>query len=582
LLASLGPAWPADPELILRDAQTGFGLQGVVVVRELEQPVAPLAGVIDGLLAERERVDSRRVDQRIELSIESPLALRAEVAGYRPLHAVLRPDDRVRGRVLMLQPEVPQTVPAPVPGRLRVSGWVHDVETLLPLPGARVRVSGSETQAVSDAGGRFDLEVPAPVVVDYQPEALSITVLADGYPEWRQEGVLAGEDAIVLQVGLGGPSPSAAGHRQLRQDLAWSEPEPVGRRSLPVPRGAGDQPPTSITVGFADAGCSQRCCTGQCSHACSFDLEEYVRRGLPKEWIASWQQDALAAGAVAYRSYGAWHVFNPPSHGAYDLCSSACCQVNEPGTHANTDAAAAATAGLMLLRNDAVFRSEYSAQNNCLAGQMSCVNSDLSCGDGFVGSPALDWPCLADPVGQGRDCFGHGRGMSQWGNHFWTLENAPKNWKQQLDHYYNANGQGAGLRTASISQVLVIDELRVVPASVQPGETFTIELDVRNLAIEPHEAVLFGASVRRPGGAFIDDSDNDRLLVLPAGTSTQSRSFQVPSGAEWGGYELWVSLRIDVDGDGMISGNDLLQHQVMRQDAVVVGGGVFWDRFEMQ
>jgi len=309
-------------------------------------------------------------------------------------------------------------------------------------------------------------------------------------------------------------------------------------------------------------------------------LEEYVRRGLPKEWVASWQHDALAAGAVAYRSYGAWHVFNPPSHGAYDLCSSACCQVNEPGTHANTNAAAAATAGLMLVRNDEVFRSEYSAQNNCLLGDMSCVNPDLSCGDGFVGSPALDWPCLADPVGKGRDCFGHGRGMSQWGNHFWTLESEPKNWRQQLDHYYNADGAGGGLRTATISQVLVIDAVRVVPEVVMPGDAFTIELDVRNLAAEVHEAVLIGASIRRPGGSFIDDSANDEAVVLPSGVSTPSRSFQVPASAEWGSYELWVALWIDVDGDGAISSDDLAQHLVVRHDALVVGNEVFHDRFE--
>jgi len=180
LLAPLGPVWSADSELILRDAQTGFGLRGEVVVRELAVPMAPVADVIDGLLAERERSRTRWVDQRLALSIDAPLALRAEVAGYRTLHTVLRPDEQVRGRTLMLQPEVPEPVPEPVPGRLRVSGWVHDVETLAPLADARVRVSGSEVQAVSDAGGRFDLDVPAPVIVDHQPEPLTISVRADG------------------------------------------------------------------------------------------------------------------------------------------------------------------------------------------------------------------------------------------------------------------------------------------------------------------------------------------------------------------------------------------------------------------
>jgi hypothetical protein len=553
-----------------------------VVVRELDAPVVPLAGVIDGLLADAARTDTWSVVGRMSLSVDAPLAVRAEVAGYQPMHTVLRPDETVRSRTLMLQPETPKALPDPVEDRLLVSGWVHDADSLLPLSGARVRVSGQDASVDSDASGHFLLDMPAPAIVDHQPEAVTISVVADGYPEWVQEGVLAGEDVVSLQVGLGGKSPASAGHRQLRRDPAWPEVEPVGRQTLPMPRGVGDPPPASITVGFADAGCTTTCCTGNCPHACTMDLEEYVRRGLPNEWIASWQQDALAAGAVAYRSYGAWHVFNPPSHGAYDLCSSACCQVNAPGTHANTNAAVAATAGLTLIRNEQVFRSEYSAQNNCLFGQMSCSNTDLSCGNGFVGSPLWDWPCLADPVGLDRDCFGHGRGMSQWGNHFWTLEGEAKNWKQQLDHYYNANGQGSGLRTATVSRVMVIEEVRVIPELVGPGQGFTIELDARNLAAEPHEAVIIGASIRRPGSPFINDTANDQPVVLPPGTSTRSRQFQLPPDAEPGSYELWVALWIDVDGDGAISSDDLSQHLVVRPGALVVGGEVFFDRFELE
>ena len=66
----------------------------------------------------------------------------------------------------------------------------------------------------------------------------------------------------------------------------------------------------------------------------------------------------------------------------------------------------------MLERNGAVFRSEYSAENDCRLGTLSCSNSDLSCGNGYAGSPATNWPCLTDPVGIDRDCFGHGRGNS--------------------------------------------------------------------------------------------------------------------------------------------------------------------------
>jgi hypothetical protein len=309
-------------------------------------------------------------------------------------------------------------------------------------------------------------------------------------------------------------------------------------------------------------------------------LEEYVQRGIDNEWIAAWSHDALAAGAVAYRSYGAWHVFNPPAHGAYDICSSASCQVNDATTHSRTDAAVAATAGLMLVRDGAVFRSEYSAQNNALLGALSCSNADLSCGDGYAGSPATGWPCLADPVSAGRACFGHGRGMSQWGNHYWTQQDPPRRWKWQLDHYYNDRGNGSELRTAVISQVLSIDSVSPPIGSVLPGERITIALSAGNLAASAHEDVLIGASLRRGNDPFVDDPPNDRQVVLPSGASSTERFFDLPTALPAGFYDLWLALWIDVDGDGSISSTDLVQELIVLDSAIEVGAKIFEDRFE--
>ncbi len=595
MLAFLGPAWAAGSELILRDAQTGLALQGQVVMREVDESVVPVAHVIDRLLADRLQSEIMEVDARATLLADQPLAVRAEADGYRPLHAVLRPQALASGWTLMLDPETAHDAPKPhAAERLLVYGWVHDREDFEPVTGARVHVDHEVVEATSGADGYFELDIPAPAIVDHRPRPFELHVEHPDYPDWRRSGILAGAGSLSMQVGLGAEAPAAA-HRVLADPDIGPEPTTLDD-TQPVARElTGDEPPASVTVGFADAGCTETCgrpgCLNACAHSCVFSLETYTRRGVPNEWIGSWNADALAAGAVAYRSFGAWHAFNPLPEGDWDICSNACCQVNNDETQSGTDQAVARTVGLMLVRNDDVFRSEYSAQNNNLLGSRDCSNVDCdpgtglcACGDGFAGSPSTDWPCLADPPSVGDSCFGHGRGMSQWGNQFWTLESEPKNWKQQLDHYYNADdgGDSDSLRTATISQVLVIDEVRVVPENVMPGEAFTIELDVRNLAVEAHEAVLIGASIRRAGGSFIDDSDNDQLLVLPAGASTQSRTFQVPGAAEWGVYELWVSLRIDVDGDGQISSDDLSQHQVMRSDAVVVGCGVFFDRFEKQ
>lgn len=569
-------------QIRLRDAYTGLAVSGTVTLAPASGDLAPTVPAVEAAIAARDETRVLEVDGGVDIALDQPQALIARAAGYRPLHAVLRPASGHAGWTLLLEPRRPPGRQATAgDDRLLVDGWVRDHETAEPLADVRIAVAGRAASTRSREDGYFALELAPPRVEAGMPEALTITASREGYPRWRREGVLAGAGRTTLRVALGAPAVTAM-HRQLMRDGPWPPSEPPGRR-LPQrsdPAHRADVPPAAISVGFADAGCSVACCSGDCTTSCVMGLETYVRRGVGDEWIASWDEDALAAGAVAYRSYGAWHAFNPPAHGAYDICSSACCQVNTPATHASTDAAAAATAGLMLIRDGQVFRSEYSAQNNCLPGELSCANVDLSCGDGFAGSPQTGWPCLADPPSAGRDCFGHGRGMSQWGNHYWTLTAPPRHWKWQLDHYYNDNGDGTQLRTATISQVLAIDAARPPERTLAPGETFEIELDARNLAAGAHARVMLGASLRRGSDPFIDDPANDRRVELVSGTSTVARNFELPLDAPSGEYALWLALWIDVDDDGAISGVDLAQELIVLDDAVSVGEGLFADRFE--
>ena len=581
LLLAGGPA-----SLQLRDARTGMGVSGEVSWRGMDEVVAPVASVVDALLV-GESVESFTVDGSARLTVDRPTVVRVDAPGYETLHTVLRPAPDNRGWTLMLDPIDPVPIPvSPERDRLRISGWVSDYHGLGPVTDVRITVGNDDVRGQSDADGYFEIDVAALPVVDDVPEVLQIEVTAPGFPDWSLREVLTASGGVQLQVQLGGPSRDQPLQRQLGNDPVWPESDPGPRQSVATRTEIGDQPPASITVGFADAGCTVSCCTGSCPHACTFSLEEYTRRGLPKEWIASWAHDALAAGAVAYRSFGAWHVLNPPAHGAYDLCSSACCQVNAPGTVASTNQAQAATAGLMLTLAGEVFRSEYSAQNNNLIGTRSCTNQDCdveagtcACSDGQAGSPSTGWPCLDDPPSTGDSCFGHGRGMSQWGNHFWTQESPPRNWKWQLNHYYNASGDGKDLRNAFISQVLVIDAVRIMPNIAGPGMTITLELDVRNLAAGTHEHVLIGASLRQPPGPFIDDPANDQPISLPPGSSTVSRSFEIPSDAPEGPYDVYASLFIDVDQNQAVSSQDLAQHLVVIGDALEVDKVIFADRF---
>ena len=587
LLICLLPSGSIAADISLRDAVTGQGLHGTLTYALLDAPVAPKAELIDRLLDVSPDRQVATVQGRALIDMDRPAALRVEVPGYHPLHTVLRPSEENRGWTIMLDPISPAPLAvATRSDRLIVSGWVSDADRLVPVAGAKVEITGQRAVALSDRSGYFELEIDAPDMIDDMPEPRSLRVSAPGFPDWVQSDLLLGPGGYSVAVFLGGPSPDPGAHRQLKRVQAWPEAQPEGHLALTRQEGPGDAPPASITVGFADAACTALCgrpgCLNACSHSCVFSLETYVRRGLPDEWIASWNFDALAAGAIAYRSYGAWHAFNPLPEGSWDVCSNACCQVNPPGTHVNTNAAIAATPGLMLVRNGAVFRSEYSSQNNCLLGALSCTNQDLSCGDGFAGSPATNWPCLADSVGQGRACFGHGRGMSQWGNQLWTQADPPRSWRWQLNHYYNASGQGSGLRTATISQVLVIDALRVLPINAGPGSTVTLELDVRNLAAETHDFVLIGASLRRPPGPFIDDPANDQPLSLAPGAATISRQFAIPADTAPGQYDVHVSLFIDVDRNQLLSSADLRQQLLVEENALNVQSLIFRDRFESE
>ena len=200
-------------------------------------------------------------------------------------------------------------------------------------------------------------------------------------------------------------------------------------------------------------------CSQQCGATTPFALENYVAKGLQQEWIPSWNDDSLKAGAVAYRTYGAYFVQHPGRSGSsnYDIRSDACNQgfvpVSKPA--ASTSSAASATDGVALTSDGTTaYFSEY-ASNTTGFG---------ACTSGQTGDGTSSWPCMADPIAFGTTGNGHGRGMSQFGSHWWASGinpsgnpgvTYPRKWQCILDHYYNDNGnttgEGTGLRTAFIN-----------------------------------------------------------------------------------------------------------------------------------
>jgi hypothetical protein len=153
-------------------------------------------------------------------------------------------------------------------------------------------------------------------------------------------------------------------------------------------------------------------------------LEAYVQSGLDNEWISSWKAASLQAGAVAYRSYGAYYIKHPVKSN-FDIASTTCNQAWGSETATSTINAAKATAGVVLIKSGAIFRSEYSAENN-----------NAGCGNGYSGTGSA-WPCISDARCAGRATNGHGRGMCQWGSSFWASD---KTYTWILNHYYNPGG----------------------------------------------------------------------------------------------------------------------------------------------
>jgi hypothetical protein len=157
-------------------------------------------------------------------------------------------------------------------------------------------------------------------------------------------------------------------------------------------------------------------------------LESYTGTGLNDEWIPSWGTEALKAGAIAYRSYGAYHIDNP-YNGTYDLANTTCKQVWQPSSATSCVSAATATSSQVLTNGvgGPIARSEYAAETN-----------GFGCGDGFTGCTTCGtptWPCISDAVCAGSTPAGHWRGMCQWGSQRWAQAGQTYTWI--LNHYYN-------------------------------------------------------------------------------------------------------------------------------------------------
>ncbi|SEW45783.1 SpoIID/LytB domain protein/Por secretion system C-terminal sorting domain-containing protein [Chitinophaga sp. YR573] len=344
-----------------------------------------------------------------------------------------------------------------------LSGYVRSAVTNAPIAGATVTAGGRAT--IFDRNGFFTLTIPVPVTAVTETVAPGVTTLRitrTGFKPYVLNNIRLIADKITVKVGLT-PLTSASDD----QRVATTEEVETYTHGM-FDRTAADEAqrtseylriadkdaesavtaaaiavPTSIRVGTS---CS---CT-TCSAVKVMSLEAYVQSGLDNEWISSWKAASLQAGAVAYRSYGAYYVKHPVKSN-FDIASTTCNQAWGSETATSTINAAKATAGVVLIKSGAIFRSEYSAENN-----------NAGCGNGYSGTGSA-WPCISDARCAGRTTNGHGRGMCQWGSSFWASD---KTYTWILNHYYNPGGvtvQAAATVAATLAKTEAPKETAIVP-----------------------------------------------------------------------------------------------------------------------
>ncbi|MBM7509334.1 SpoIID/LytB domain protein [Nocardioides salarius] len=95
------------------------------------------------------------------------------------------------------------------------------------------------------------------------------------------------------------------------------------------------------------------------------DFEDYLRGVVPGEVPALWPTEAVRAQAVAARTYAAYERDHAPAARHYELCDTSACQVYRgvDAEHPGSDAAVAATVGVVVTADGAPAFTQFSASN---------------------------------------------------------------------------------------------------------------------------------------------------------------------------------------------------------------------------
>src|SRR6266508_799551 len=231
-----------------------------------------------------------------------------------------------------------------------VEGRVVAKSTGRPVAGAVVVLPDLGARTLSARDGRFAFPDRFPASSPYRP--IGAVVMAGGFGRLTIRDVpLIPGDTLRLHVEL---SARPQAHTVARPHRRGDEPTDSTRHTGTCTGWTAQLvPPQSIRV--------LRTATGVVEEP---DFRFYVQHVLPNEWIASWDGDALGAGAIAAKTYGWYHA--KPNHayssgpGCADVQDDTHDQVYDPTwSTAATDQAVNASFGSTLWRDGGIFESQY-------------------------------------------------------------------------------------------------------------------------------------------------------------------------------------------------------------------------------
>ncbi|MEM9195604.1 MAG: SpoIID/LytB domain-containing protein [Myxococcota bacterium] len=376
-------------------------------------------------------------------------------------------------------------------------GTVTQVTDRSAIAGAIVQSIDGEFFSTTDAQGVFEFVLPAGThrfvfaSADHEaierPVTLAPGVLRDDRVELTPTELTANEEGELIERRL---------EAQLLRDDPWDpalRPEAraflLGQISDAELRGAVirsdgiggtraslESPPATVRIWRRGLDGSTRSCSGRVD---VLEFEEYIKGVLPHEWIPSWHDNSLRAGSLAIRTY-IWNwVRRGGKYDCADLDDTARSQVYRDDRTDRATAAVDLTRGQAITRNGELVSGEYSAEN---------------------GTPTADG--IDDPLCEGRELFGHGRGMCQWGSQRWARNGRDHIW---IAEHYWPGGQIEGGEDLSDRYVAELVQV-VAPAVMIAGERAVAYVEVQNQGTAPFDDRTFLATTgpRDRDGVFYD------------------------------------------------------------------------------